>query len=279
VSRALTVSELSIAYGKGEDAPLTVREVSLHVEEGEILGVVGVSGAGKSILARSLTGFVAEPGLIVRGSVELFGTDVTRASDRTLRNMRGRDIGIIVQNARSHLNPVLTVGRQIGNMYRAHHPKVSRAAVKELAVGILRDVGIPDPEERFNAYPHELSGGMAQRCLIAMAMICRPRLLVADEPTSGLDVTIQDQILHLVRTSVREQGAAGILISRDMGIIATFCDRVAVMNEGEIVESAEVEHFFSGASHPVSKALVAAATYGTSHDPDAAVSPIEGTFA
>lgn len=267
MGRALTVNDLSIAYGKDEATPLTVRNVNLYVDEGEILGIVGLSGAGKSILARSMTGFVASPGRVVDGSVDVFGTDVTHASDKELRRLRGKSIGIIVQNARSHLNPVLTVGKQTGNVYRAHNKDADRKSTAALVVQMLRDVGIPDPRERFHAYPHELSGGMVQRCMIAMAMICSPSLLIADEPTSGLDVTIQDQILKLFRTSVREQGAAGVLISRDMGIIANFCDRVAVMHEGEIIEADRAESFFVSASHPISKALIAAATYGSSLPP------------
>jgi ABC-type dipeptide/oligopeptide/nickel transport system ATPase component len=279
MSQALEVKALSIAYGRSPKAPLTVKNVNLQVAEGEILGIVGVSGAGKSILARSMTGFVAEPGRYADGSVKVFGTDVTKATQDELRRIRGKTVGIIVQNARSHLNPVLTVGKQIGNVYSAHHRDVDRKAVKELVIQMLDNVGIPAPVERFRAYPHELSGGMAQRCMIAMAMICSPRLLIADEPTSGLDVTIQDQILKLFRRSVREQRSAGVLISRDMGIIANFCDRVAVMHEGEIVDEDNVQSFFSNADHPVSRMLVAAATYGGSVEAERMIASAESSTA
>jgi ABC-type dipeptide/oligopeptide/nickel transport system ATPase component len=261
--RALEVSDLVIEFAQAGRVRLTVSEASFGVDEEEILGIVGVSGAGKSILARALTGYISPPGRVARGSVKVFGQDLITASQEQLRKIRGNSVSIIVQNARAHLNPVLKMGNQIGNVYKAHHRTESGESVKRRVVQMLNDVGIPAAEDRYNAYPHELSGGMAQRCMIAMALICSPRLLIADEPTSGLDVTIQDQILKLFRRSVKEQGAAGVLISRDMGIIANFCDRVAVLEQGRIVESETVGAFFKTAQHPMSKALVAAASYGT----------------
>lgn len=257
----LKVNDLSIAYGRDKGALLSVRNVNVEVDQGEILGIVGMSGAGKSILARAMIGYIEEPGRLTSGSVQVFGTDLSSVDREELRRLRGRTIGIIVQNARSHLNPVLKVGTQIGNVYRSHFEDVSRNRAKQVVLEILAEVGIPAPHERYGAYPHELSGGMAQRCMIAMAMVTSPRLLIADEPTSGLDVTIQEQILKLVRRSVKERESSGVLITRDMGIIANFCDRVAVMHQGEIVEADRTEKFFASAQHPVSQALVTAATY------------------
>lgn len=261
MTQPLKVSDLSIAYGGYEGAPLSVRNVSLEVEQGEILGIVGISGAGKSVLARAIVGYIEEPGRRVDGSIHVFGKDVQNVGEDELRRLRGRTIGIIVQNARAHLNPVLKVGTQIGNVYSAHFEQTSRKETRGVVLDMLAEVGIPAPDERYSAYPHEMSGGMAQRCMIAMAMVTSPRLLIADEPTSGLDVTIQDQILNLVRRAVRERESSGVLITRDMGIIANFCDRVAVMHEGEIVEADRTERFFTAAKHPVSQALVAAASY------------------
>jgi ABC-type dipeptide/oligopeptide/nickel transport system ATPase component len=197
----------------------------------------------------------------------MFGRDMLTTPEAQLRQLRGKRVGVIVQNARSHLNPLISIGDQISNVYRAHE-KVSRREAQEKAIEMLQNVGMPAPVQRYSAYPHELSGGMAQRAMIAMALICSPELLIADEPTSGLDVTIQDQILKLFRRSVAEQGAAGLLVSRDMGIVANFCDRVAVMFEGRIVEVSDVPSFFTEARHPHSMALIASASYNSSRPPE-----------
>jgi ABC-type dipeptide/oligopeptide/nickel transport system ATPase component len=263
MTRPLEVRDLSIAYPDERALAFPVRGATFAVDQGEILGIVGVSGSGKSVLARALTGYVVTPGRFTEGSIKVFGRELIGMPEADLRRIRGRLVGIITQNARSHLNPVLKIGKQIGNVYRAHHGRQPRAELRKRVVRMLHDVGIPAPEDRYKAYPHELSGGMAQRCMIAMALICSPRLLVADEPSSGLDVTIQDQVLRLFRALAKEQGAAAVLISRDMGIIANFCDRVAVMDEGRIVESETVDSFFEKARHPMSRALVAAASYGS----------------
>ncbi|HWK28008.1 MAG TPA: ABC transporter ATP-binding protein [Solirubrobacter sp.] len=238
----------------------TLRDVSLTVGAGEILGVVGRSGAGKSILVRALINLVPPPGKLVDGEIRAFGTDLRAIGEAEARSLRGARIGVIVQNPRGHLNPLLRVGTQISNVYRAHHD-ATKAEARERAISVLRDVGIPAPEHRYAAYPHELSGGMAQRAMIAMALVCDPELLIADEPTSGLDVTIQDQILKLFRRSVDERRTGGLLVTRDMGIVARFCDRVAVLHEGEIVEQAAVPAFFSDAVHPVSTRLIASASF------------------
>jgi ABC-type dipeptide/oligopeptide/nickel transport system ATPase component len=260
---ALSADGLTVEYRQGGITRRTVDDVSLGVEVGEILGVVGKSGAGKSILVRAIVGLVPPPGRLVGGSVHVLGQDLLDASPEEARRVRGAAIGVVVQNARRHLNPLVPIGKQIGNVLKAHGG-TNRAEIKQQVIGMLRQVGMPAAEQRYGAYPHELSGGMAQRAMIAMALVCRPRIVVADEPTSGLDVTIQDQILRLLRANVaKESGGtgAGLLISRDMGIIANFCDRVAVMHEGRIVESARVPEFFEQATHPVSRALIAAASY------------------
>jgi peptide/nickel transport system ATP-binding protein len=256
VTELLSARSLTVEY-RGRR---TLEDVSLSVAAGEILGVVGRSGAGKSILVRSLIDLVPAPGRLVDGGITAFGHELRGLDDAQARRLRGADIGVIVQNSRSHLNPLLRIGTQIVNVYRAH-VDASKAEARERAIAVLRDVGIPAPERRFSAYPHELSGGMAQRAMIAMALVCEPRLLIADEPTSGLDVTIQDQILKLFRRSVDERGGGGLLVTRDMGIVARFCDRVAVMHDGRIVEQAPIPAFFSESTHPVSARLIASASF------------------
>jgi ABC-type dipeptide/oligopeptide/nickel transport system ATPase component len=263
---ALAVEGLSVEYRRQRVVRESLTAVDIEVEFGEIVGVVGQSGAGKSILARAIVGLVPEPGRISAGNVRVLGHDLLAATPEEARRVRGSSIGVVVQNARRHLNPLVPIGKQIGNVMRAHGD-ADRNTVKEAVLDMLRQVGMPAPEKSYAAYPHELSGGMAQRAMIAMALICQPRVVVADEPTSGLDVTIQDQILRLLRANVTKDTAdtggtgAGLLISRDMGIIANFCDRVAVMHEGRIVESARVPEFFEEARHPVSRALIAAASF------------------
>lgn len=264
MNRLLEVRSLSVDY---RDAAVgrtvrTVDNIDIAVNAGEVLGIVGRSGSGKSILAKGLLNAVPPPGMIAGGSVRVNGKEMIGASEQALRSMRGDAISIIVQNARAHLNPLVSIGRQLVNIQRSHRT-ASRKEAKERAIDVLQAVGIPAARERFAAYPHELSGGMAQRALVAMAMICEPDVLIADEPTSGLDVTIQDQVLRLIRAGIHERGAAGILISRDMGIVANYCDRVATIVDGAIVESASVADFFSQAEHPVSRALIAAASYET----------------
>lgn len=262
MTELLSARSLTVEY-RGRH---TLEDVSLSVAEGEILGVVGRSGAGKSILVRSLIDLVPAPGRLVSGEITAFGENLRVLSDAETRRMRGARIGVMVQNSRAHLNPLLRIGRQISNVYRAH-VEASKDEARERAIQVLRDVGIPAPEQRYAAYPHELSGGMAQRAMIAMALVCDPPLLIADEPTSGLDVTIQDQILQLFRRSVDERGAGGILVTRDMGIVARFCDRVAVMHEGRIVDQAAIPAFFDASTHPISARLIASASYATEEVP------------
>lgn len=262
MSYALQVEELTVEYPTQSGVSLTLDRVGFGVRPGEVLGVVGQSASGKSILIRSLVNLVPPPGRIVRGKVNVFGRDLLRMSEAELRKCRGARIGVVIQNGRVYLNPLVRVGDQIVNVYRQHH-RARRSEVVPKVIEMLRDVGIPAPAERYRAYPHELSGGMAQRVLIAMSLICSPELLIADEPTSGLDVTIQAQILRLFRNMVTERNTAGLLVSRDMGIIANFCDRVVVMDGGKAVEEAPIPAFFSTAAHPTSLRLIAAASYET----------------
>lgn len=262
----VAVRGLTVEFPSNAGLVRALDDVSLDIGRGETLGVVGKSGVGKSLLVRSLVNLVPNPGRIAAGTISIAGRNVLDLDREQLRTLRGRQVGVIVQNARIHLNPVLSVGRQIANVYLAHRRASGREAW-ERATEMLREVGIPDPKERARSYPHELSGGMVQRVVIAMSLICEPGVVLADEPTSGLDVTIQDQVLRLFRTLVSESGASALLVTRDMGIVANFCDRVGVMEEGRLIEVAGVPEIFTQAVQPQTRALLAAASLGEERAP------------
>ena len=251
----LRVRDLKVGYEVSGDLIVPVDGVSFDLNTREVVGLVGDAGSGKSTTALALMGMARPPGKILGGKVEFDGRDLLTLPDAEIRAIRGRDIGIIVQNPRAALNPMLRVGRQIGHAYRAHND-VTAAAARMQAVEMLRFVGINDPERRVEAYAHELSGGMAQRALIAMALSSTPRLLIADEPTSGLDVTIQAQFLDEMWQTVQKTGSAMLLVSQDLGVIANFCDRVLVLHKGRIVEDAPVHKFFAEPQHPYSKEIL-----------------------
>lgn len=254
----LSVRGLNVSYPiYGASAVEAVRDLDLDVAPGEILGLVGESGSGKTSLARAIMGLLVRPGRIDSGEIRFAGQDMRAAPEKTLRAIRGRDIAMVIPNPRSELDPLLPVGRQIANVARAHLG-IDRAAADAMAMEMLKAVQIPDPARRFRAYPHELSGGMAQRVVMAIALVCSPKFLISDDATSGLDVTVQAQVLDLLRALVREQGAATMFITRDIGITAHFCDRVAVIYAGEIVELAPTLRFFENPMHPYSVMLLAA---------------------
>jgi ABC-type dipeptide/oligopeptide/nickel transport system ATPase component len=252
----LTASDVTVAYHLPAKTINAVTGAHLTIQHGEFVGLVGGTAAGKSTLALALLGLVRSPGRILRGSVVFQGADLLKLSDRDLRRVRGAQIGLVTQNPRSSLNPMLQIGRQIVDAYRAH-AQVGKAEATERGIEMLRLVGINDPDRRFYAYPHELSGGMAQRAVIAIALTCRPQLLIADEPTSGLDVTVRAQILDDFNKSVELTGSAVLLITQDLAVIANYCRRVVVMHEGKIVEDAPVRQFFRQPAHSASKTLLA----------------------
>ena len=232
-----------------------VTGVNFQVRRGEILGLVGESGCGKSVTSLSILGLIAPPGKVEAGQVMFDGKDLRTLSDDELRDLRGDRIAMIFQQPTSSLNPVFDVGFQLGEVLEIHR-QMKRKAARERALELLRMVGIPDPQRRLRAYPHELSGGMAQRVMIAMALACEPELLIADEPTTALDVTIQAQILDLMRRLQRETRTAIILITHDLGVVAEMCDRVAVMYAGEIIEETNAHNLFRRPLHPYTKGLI-----------------------
>lgn len=229
--------------------------VSFHIERGELLGLVGESGCGKSITALSVMRLIAPPGKIVAGEILFEGVNLLKISDEKMRQIRGNDIAMIFQDPMTSLNPVFTVGEQIAEALRLHRT-LSRKQAKTAAIEAMREVAIPDPARRIDDYPHQLSGGMRQRVMIAMALACNPKLLVADEPTTALDVTIQAQILELLNDLRRSRELAVLLITHDLGVVAEVADRVAVMYTGKIVEQSPVEELFARPKHPYTEGLL-----------------------
>lgn len=247
---------LSVVFSH-RDAPdvVAVKDFSLSIKEGEFVGIMGEPGCGKSIAAMAMLGLVRPPGRIPEGTVEFLGQNLLTMGEEELRAIRGKDIGMIVQNPRSSLHPMLRVGAQISNVYRAHN-KVSKKEAWRHAIEMLRMVGINDPERRVKAYAHELSSGMAQRVLIAIALSSNPKLLIADEPTSGLDVTIQAQFLDQMWENVQQTRSAVLLVTQNLGIVANYCDRILIMHEGSVVEEASVHQFFESPQHAYSKSIL-----------------------
>ena len=253
--RLLDVRGLRTSFHTTDGIVRAVTGVDFHVDRGEVMGLVGESGCGKSVTSLSLLRLIARPGKIEAGEVLFDGVDLLKLPEREMRHMRGERISMIFQQPTSSLNPVYDVGRQVGEMLELHRG-MKRPAARARALELLEMVGIPDPRRRLAAFPHELSGGMAQRVMIAMALACEPELLIADEPTTALDVTIQAQILDVMRTLQRETHTAMILITHDLGVVAEMCHRVAVMYAGEIVEEADVASLFARPQHPYTRGLI-----------------------
>ena len=251
-----------------------LNNVTLQMREGEVLGIVGESGSGKSVTAYSIMGLTAQNGKIVGGSVEFNGHKIHEMSEKELRKIRGNEVSIIFQDPMTSLNPVWTVGNQIAEAVSLHTDKKGRAAM-ERAKELLELVGINEPEKRLKQYPHELSGGMRQRVMIAIALACEPKLLIADEPTTALDVTIQAQILELMQELKRKLGMGIIMITHDLGVVASMCDYIAVMYAGEIVEYGTTDDIFYNPKHEYTKGLLRSIPKFHEHDYSKLV-PIEG---
>ena len=255
MSHLLEVKDLQTHFLTRAGVVRAVDGVSLHLDRGELLGLVGESGCGKSVTALSVLRLVAPPGRIVGGEIVFDGQDLLKLSEARMRELSGDDIAMIVQDPMTSLNPVYTVGEQIAEALRLHR-KLSRKAAREAAVEAMREVAIPDPGRRADDYPHQLSGGMRQRVMIAMALACDPKLLIADEPTTALDVTIQAQILEMLDELRRTRELAVLLITHDLGVVAEVADRVAVMYTGRIVEESPVGELFARPKMPYTEGLL-----------------------
>ena len=230
--------------------------LDLDIPKGKIIGLVGESGCGKSMTAKSIMGLLKYPGRVAGGSIRFEDQDLTRLSDKELRKICGNDMSMIFQEPMTSLNPVLKVGRQVRETLLVHNPTMSKAEAKQRVVEMFQRVGIPEAEKRYDCYPHELSGGLRQRVMIAMAMVCKPKLLIADEPTTALDVTIEAQILRLMKELRDETGMSVLIITHNMGVVAEICDYVYVMYAGKIMEQAETFELFDHTMHPYTKGLL-----------------------
>jgi oligopeptide/dipeptide ABC transporter ATP-binding protein len=255
MSHLLEVKNLQTHFQTRAGVVRAVDGVSFQLERGELLGLVGESGCGKSVTALSIMRLVAPPGRVVGGEVLFDGEDLLKLSESKMRAIRGDDVAMIFQDPMTSLNPVFKVGEQIAEALRLHRG-MNRKQAREAAVAAMREVSIPDPERRADDYPHQLSGGMRQRVMIAMALACDPKLLIADEPTTALDVTIQAQILELLNELRRTRELAVLLITHDLGVVAEVADRVAVMYTGRIVEQSPVEELFARPKHPYTEGLL-----------------------
>lgn len=253
----LEVKNLKTGFKTDEGSFLAVDDVSFTVEKGKTLGIVGESGCGKSVTSLSIMRLIPNPpGKVVGGEILFNGKDLLKLSEDEMRKIRGNDIAMIFQEPMTSLNPVFTIGNQIGEAIALHQKGLSKAQIRTKTIEMLRLVNIPEADKRVDEYPHQLSGGMRQRVMIAMALSCNPSLLIADEPTTALDVTIQAQILDLVRKLQRELQASMILITHDLGVVAETCDDVAVMYAGRIVEYGTVEDIFYRPKHRYTKGLL-----------------------
>jgi len=251
----LEVENLQTHFRTPDGVNRAVDGLSFHVEAGETVAIVGESGCGKSVTSMSILRLIPEPPGKIAGTIRFQGKDLLKLSDREMRAIRGNEISMIFQEPMTSLNPVLTVGRQIGETLRLHQG-LNKEQAEARAVEMLRLVGIPEPERRVREYPHQLSGGMRQRVMIAIALACNPKLLIADEPTTALDVTIQAQILDLMRDLKHRVGAAIILITHDLGVVAEVAERVVVMYAGRKVEEAAVGPLFRNPKHPYTQGLL-----------------------
>ena len=253
----LSIKDLVVEFKTEDGIVHAVDGVSYELFPGETLGIVGESGSGKSVSTLALLGLIPlPPGRIASGTAMFKGHDLLRLKKKELREVRGNEVAMVFQDPMTSLNPVLTVGKQLGEAIKTHHPDEKRDAIKERVIELLKLVGVPNAETRYSQYPHEFSGGMRQRAMIAMAISNSPSLLIADEPTTALDVTIQAQVLEVMKRVQEETDAATILITHDLGIVAELCDRVVVMYAGHIVESGDVTTIFRSPRHPYTIGLM-----------------------
>ncbi|OCS87017.1 ABC transporter ATP-binding protein [Caryophanon tenue] len=255
--KLLDIRELETTFFADDGAVVAVDRISFHVYEGEILGIVGESGCGKSVTSLSIMGLVpSPPGKITHGEILLDNIDLAKKTDKQMRQIRGKEVAMIFQEPMTSLNPLYTIGNQISEAIKLHNKSWSKKDIHKRAVEILKLVGLPRAEELMRDYPHQLSGGMRQRVMIAMALVCDPKVLIADEPTTALDVTIQAQILTLMKDLNTRLNTAVLLITHDLGVVAETCERVVVMYAGQIVEQASVRDIFKNPQHPYTQGLI-----------------------
>jgi peptide/nickel transport system ATP-binding protein len=252
----LSVRNLRVEIPTRRATLVAVDDVSFDIDEGEVLGVVGESGAGKSITGSAVIGLIDPPGRVARGEIVFAGRRIDNLAPEAMRHLRGRDIGAVFQDPLTSLNPLLAVGRQLAQTITAHLDMPPSEA-RQRALRLLTEVGIPAAKERLDSYPHELSGGMRQRVVLALAFCCEPRLIIADEPTTALDVSVQAQVIDLFRRMCRERGTAVMLITHDMGVIAETADRIAVMYAGRLVEIGPARAVLKAPAHPYTRGLMA----------------------
>lgn len=253
----LKIENLCTYFDEKKVLTRVVDGVDIRVKKGEVVGIVGESGCGKSMTAMSIMGLLKNNAKIVSGSIKLLGKELTGLSKKELSVIRGSELSMVFQEPMTSLNPLITVGRQVSEVL-IKHKGMSKKEAKEKTVAMFEKVGIPEAEKRYNVYPHQLSGGLRQRVMIAMALICEPKLLIADEPTTALDVTIAAQILRLMRRLCDETGTSIILITHNMGVVASVCDYVYVMYAGKVVEETDVKNLFDNNRHPYTKGLLKA---------------------
>ena len=272
--KLLEIDNLSVCFHLPEGVARAVDRLSLNIAKGETLGLVGESGCGKSVTSMSIMGLIASPpGRIESGRILFQGKNLLELNRENLRRIRGKEISMIFQEPMTSLNPLYRIGNQLEEPLR-QHSKIAKGLARKRAVELLDHVGIPDPDKRVDSFPHELSGGMKQRVMIAMALACKPKLLIADEPTTALDVTIQAQVLRLMSDLQKETGMAILLITHDMGIVNQMADDIAIMYAGRIVEQGTVRDIFRRPKHPYTRGLLASLPGGT---PGARLKAIEGT--
>ena len=278
----LDVKHLRVDFTTDQGTVQAVRDVSFSVKEGEILGIVGESGSGKSVTMYSVMGLLAQNGSINEGEIVFNGESIARKDfpdnrsyEKKMREIRGNTMAMIFQDPMTFLNPVLTIGKQIRETLLNHNPKMTKKEANERAIELMRKVGIPAPEKRINQYPFEFSGGMRQRIVIAIALANKPKLIIADEPTTALDVTIQAQVLELIQEMSRQTGAAVIMITHDLGVVASLCDRINIMYGGRLAETGTDREIFYEPNHPYTKGLLNC--INNPEDDDKELTPIPGS--
>ena len=271
----LDVKNLSTSFYTQDGEVKAVRDISFTLGQGEVLGIVGESGSGKSVTFLSILGLLADSGRVKEGTALFNGKDLLGADKRELRKIRGNEIAMVFQDPMSSLNPLKTIGKQVAESLELH-TRLGAAEIRKTAIRMLELVRIPEAAKRYNSYPHEFSGGMRQRVMIAMALICNPSLVIADEPTTALDVTIQDQILKLLRDLRRDMKSAIVFISHDLAVIASICERVIVMYGGMIMEEADIRELFEAPAHPYTIGLLRSIPV-IDQDKDSVLEPIPGS--